>query len=92
MKNKGKNIRLGKGFKWEGEPAALAGTTREISGFTIDNLDTKDFEDAESDYEKIFILSRIILENNSFCEEDSNSRLQCCQEIADIIRQKGILK
>ena len=65
---------------------------REISGYTIDNLDTKTLEQAENNYEKVFVLVRKVLEKNeSFCMDVEEERLQCCQEISDALNQNRVI-
>ena len=88
-----RNFRRGKGYKWEEEVHGPKGAERFASGFTVDNLDKKSYTQAQSDYERIFILVREALElNSASCMDEEEERLQCCQDIADMISQKGIIK
>jgi hypothetical protein len=87
------NIRKGKGFRWSEEVSSRDGQSRTIGGFTIDNLDTKKISEASNNYEKLFILVRELLEKNgAACMDDQTDRLQCCQAIADTIKERGLLK
>jgi len=87
------NIRKGKGVRWTESVSSRDGQKRTLDGFTIDNLDTKNISDATNNYEKLFILVRELLEkNDSKCMDDQEDRLQCCQVIADTIKERGLLK
>jgi hypothetical protein len=87
------NIRKGKGFRWSEEVSSRDGQSRTIDGFTIDNLDTKKISEASNNYEKLFILVRELLEKNEAASmDDQTDRLQCCQTIADTIKERGLLK
>ena len=87
------NIRNGNGFSWSEKISSRDGQSRTIEGRTIDNLDTKTTSDAANNYEKLFILVRELLEkNDSRCMDDQEDRLQCCQAIADAIKERGLLK
>ena len=81
------NIRKGSGYSWSSNSKALAGDDREQRGFTVDNLDTKQFNDAVNNYERIFIIARDILQS-----KPQDNTLQSAQDIADAIRQKGLIK
>ena len=57
----------------------------------IDNLDSKDVNQAEDNYEKVFVTIRNALENNEqFCCDDEQDRLALTQIITDSIKQ-GLL-
>lgn len=87
------NIRKGKGVRWTEDVSSRDGQRRVLDGFTVDNLDTKAISDAANNYEKLFILVRDLLEkNDSRCMDDQEGRLQCCQAIADTIKERGLLK
>ncbi len=80
-----KNIRSGPGYRWSMKDKTANGI-RELSGFTVDNLNTKDLVDATSDYEKTFITIRKTLElYESSCMDVEAERLQCVQAIADAL-------
>jgi len=67
------------GIKWQDVTSHSV-----TSGFTIDNLDTKEFHEAECSYEKLFILIRRVLEeNDACCLDEEAERLQLCQDISD---------
>ncbi len=82
-----KELRQGPGVRWSLFTKTGFGDRHE-SGYTIDNLDKKNIIDAESLFEKIFILSRIALEKNEArCMDSENDRLQCCQDIAKSVHR-----
>lgn len=59
----------------------------------VDNLDTKILEQAENNYEKVFITIRKVLEDNEqFCCDDENDRLSLTQSIADMLRQSMLIR
>lgn len=87
------NIRKGKGYRWSENSIGPHGFERHASGFTVDNLDTKEISETLSAYEKVFVLVRKILERNeSSCMDVEEERLQCCQEIADSLRTNKIIQ
>ena len=84
--------RRGKGVFYR-ETTSTGTGTREVTGFMIDNLDTKLLDKAENNYEKLFILVRAVLEeNDASCMDVEIERLQCCQEIADVLRKNLLIK
>jgi hypothetical protein len=85
------NTRKGKGVVWKETTKGPFGEDRTISGYTIDNLDTKNFKDAVSNYEKLFILLREHLKNSDTAMAEAE-HLQFCQTMADAVRSKGLLK
>ena len=84
------NVRKGKGFCWSDKISCRDGQSRTTGGFTVDNLDTKKIADAGNNYEKLFILVRELLEESD--TKHSEGRLQCCQNIADAIKDRGLLR
>lgn len=85
-------IRHGNGVRWKMVSHTCAGT-RETTGFTIDNLDTKKIEEATSLYEKVFINVREVLAScESMCLDNEEERMQTCQKISDSLRPliKGV--
>ena len=88
-----KNIRSKHGYHWS-EPEIHTGFgSRQTSGFVVDNLDTKKLEEATSSYEKAFIISREVLKDiSSYCLDNDEERLQCCQDLADALRRGLVLK
>ena len=87
-----KNIRKGPGYKWCMVQKTCMGE-QHTSGFSIDNLDTKAFSDATSQYEKTFLTVREVLSAESYDWEkliSEEQKLQMCQDIADEIRNRRI--
>ena len=85
------NVRRGKGVKWRMVSHTCAGT-REVTGFTIDNLDSKKLPQAENTYESVFITIREELEKlSSHCMDEESERLSACQSIADALRSGGLI-
>ena len=59
----------------------------------IDNLDTKDLNQAENNYERVFVTIRKALESNEqFCCDDERDRLALAQIIADSIKQGYLIR
>ncbi len=80
-------VRKGPGVKWKHE--TMHGI---MTGYQIDNLNTKTIKEAESNYEKVFILVREALEKKeSYCMDVESERLQCCQDIADVLRRNSLI-
>ena len=87
-----KVTRNGKGFHWS-EEANSPGGTRSVSGYTIDNLDTKRVEQATNTYEKVFITIREVLKHNEqYCCGDESDRLSIAQVVADTLRQNHLIR
>ena len=75
--------RIGKGLKWYMETE-----TSVIQGFAVDNLDTKKIEEAQDDFERLFITIREVLsQNEAKCMDNEEERLQVCQSLARQIKQ-----
>jgi len=69
-------VRVGKGYRWTDSDRHLYS-----HGFTIDNLDTKSFDEGINSFEKIFITVRGVLVDNK--EDDQyDKNLQLCHTIA----------
>jgi len=86
-----RNIRIKHGYKWDDGELHTGFGARHTYGFSVDHLDTKTLEQAETLYEKVFIVTRTVLENNaSYCMDNDAERLQCCQDIADALRIHGV--
>ena len=67
--------RQGSGVRWQ-----LTTSHQVLSGFSVDNLDTKTLKEASSPFEKLFITIRETLEENeSCCMDEEEERLQVCQ-------------
>ena len=59
----------------------------------IDNLNTKTIEEAEGNYEKVFITVREALsKNEQYCCDDEGDRLSIAQVVADTLRQGGLIR
>jgi len=87
------NIRKGKGYSRKENTSGPLGSTRELAGFTVDNLDKKEILETINNYEKIFVLIRKELERNaSSCMDVEEERLQCCQAIADVLKKGKLIK
>ncbi len=82
MQEESVETRKGNGYYW----TIISGgsyTEYRVEGFTIDNLDTKSFEDAGNDFERIFIEIREGLKSlESYCLDDDANRLQLCHSLA----------
>ena len=87
------NKRSGSGYHWRLFEKTGFGA-RETSGYTIDNLNTKELNDANSGYERVFISIRDGLEHHceSLSLDNKEDRLQCTQVIADMLRTEGLIK
>lgn len=89
-----KNKRRGCGYSWslDDTRGPKTGFTRSIRGFTVDHLDKKKVEEANNDYERVFILIRETLEkNNAACCDEEKDRLNLCQEISDILSENRLI-
>ena len=85
------NIRRGNGVFWKDENETGFGS-RETSGFAVDDLNTKELNQAKNSYEKLFILVRKTLEENeSLCMDDESDRLQLCQVVADSLQKCNLI-
>lgn len=59
----------------------------------VDNLDTKSIDQAEDNYEKVFITIREALSNNEqYCCDDENDRLSLTQVIADLLSRGSLIR
>lgn len=89
-----KRIRKGSGLKVI--ITSGHGCTESISEFyEIDNLNTKQTEEARDNYEKVFIAIREHLEGNAdgqFNIGSESARLTLCQDISDILRQACLIR
>lgn len=83
MKDRDYRKRKGCGIKWRMVHPSCLGET-EITGYDIDNLDTKTLDDAVTPFEELFINIREVLEENeSRCADNVEDRLELCQVISD---------
>ena len=75
-------IRLKSGIKWQLVGKSCLGT-QVISGFTRDDLDTKEVEETVGKFGLFFVALRKVLEQNeSCCLDNEEERLKICQEFA----------
>ena len=59
----------------------------------VDNLNTKTVDEAEDNYEKVFITVRDVLsENEQYCCDDEGDRLSIAQVVADVLRRGGLIR
>ena len=89
MEDKEFSRRVGNGIKWQ----MITKSGKEvITGFTIDNLDTKNIEDAEGKFEEVFVVIRQALETvDSCCLDTKEERLRVCQRVCDSLKGNKLL-
>ena len=59
----------------------------------VDNLDTKTIDDAQDNYERVFVTVREALsENEQYCCDDEGDRLSLAQVVTDLLRQGGLIR
>ena len=59
----------------------------------VDNLDTKSIDQAENNYEKVFITVRDALsENEQYCCDDEGDRLSLTQVIVDLLSRGSLIR
>ncbi len=69
--------RKGRGIRWQ---MLCKGGSEVVSGYTIDNLDTKEASEASGLFEHIFVKTRKTLEQReSLCLDSERERLEVCQ-------------
>jgi len=68
------------------------GTTSESIYFEIDNLDTKTIEQAENNYEEVFVRFRDLLTNKPWCCDNREDVLSICQALADNMRENLLIR
>ena len=79
MNEKDYTIRAGPGIKWQQVTSHSV-----ISGYSIDNLNTKEPAEAKNPFEELFISVRKVLEQHESCCMDVESeRLKVCQAVSD---------
>ena len=66
--------------------------TREVTGFTIDHLDTKGLEEAANNYEEVFIRIRETLRGKPWCCDSEQDILFICQTLADDLRSNLLIR
>lgn len=71
-------IRTGKGYQWVQHSPFYT-----VRGYTTDNLDTKKIEDANGNFEAIFInLREMLMEHKDLADKTNNTKLSICHELA----------
>ena len=68
------------------------GSTSESIFHDIDNLDTKTIEQAENNYEEVFIRFRDLLTNKPWCCDNREDVLSICQALADNMRENLLIR
>lgn len=86
-----KVIRKGKGYHWS-EEAHAPGGTRSVSGYTIDNLDTKTLDETTGAYEETFVRIRTLLDSKPWCCDSTEDVLSICQAVSDELRENLLLR
>ncbi len=68
------------------------GSTSESIFHEIDNLDTKTIEQAENNYEEVFVRFRDLLTDKPWCCDSTEDVLSICQTLADSMRQNLLIR
>ena len=68
------------------------GSTSESTFLEIDNLDTKTLEQAENNYEEVFVRFRDLLTDKSWCCDSREDVLSMCQALADSMRDNLLIR
>ena len=68
------------------------GSTSESIFFEVDNLDTKTIEQAENNYEEIFVRFRDLLTDKPWCCDSRDDVLSICQTLADSMRKNLLIR
>ena len=68
------------------------GSTSESTFFEIDNLDTKTIEQAENNYEEVFVRFRDLLTDKPWCCDSRDDVLSICQALADSMRKNLLIR
>ena len=68
------------------------GSTSESVFFEVDNLDTKTIEQAENNYEEVFIRFRNLLTDQPWCCDSKEDVLSMCQALADDMRENLLIR
>ena len=68
------------------------GSTSESTFLEIDNLDTKTIEQAENNYEEVFVRFRDLLTNKPWCCDSREDVLSICQVLADSMRENLLIR
>tara|TARA_B100000989_G_scaffold215181_1_gene163693 strand:- start:5365 stop:5646 length:282 start_codon:yes stop_codon:yes gene_type:complete len=67
-------------------------STSESIFHEIDNLDTKTIEQAEDNYQEVFIRIRELLTDKPWCCDNAADTLSICQIIADDLRSNLLIR
>ena len=68
------------------------GSTSESTFHEIDNLDTKTIEQAENNYEEVFVRFRDLLTDKPWCCDNRDDVLSICQALADSMRENLLIR
>ncbi len=68
------------------------GSTSESTFVEIDNLDTKTIEQAENNYEEVFVRFRDLLTDKPWCCDSREDVLSICQVLADSMRENLLIR
>lgn len=88
---KSKKIRKGRGLTTK-LYSDSHGSTSESTFFEVDNLDTKTLEQAENNYEEVFVRFRDLLTDKSWCCDSREDVLSICQALADNMRENLLIR
>ena len=67
-------------------------STSESIFLEVDNLDTKTIEQAESNYEEVFVRIRDLLTDKPWCCDNRDDVLSICQALADSMRENLLIR
>ena len=67
-------------------------STSESTFLEIDNLDTKTIEQAENNYEEVFVRFRDLLTDKPWCCDSGEDVLSMCQALADNMRENLLIR
>ena len=67
-------------------------STSESTFVEIDNLDTKTLEQAENNYEEVFVRFRDLLTDKPWCCDSREDVLSICQALADSMRENLLIR
>ena len=84
-------IRKGRGLKTR-LYSDSHGSTSESTFFEVDNLDTKTLEQAENNYEEVFVRFRDLLTDKPWCCDSREDVLSMCQVLADSMRENLLIR
>ena len=68
------------------------GATSVSTFLEIDNLDTKTLEQAENNYEEVFVRFRDLLTDTPWCCDSREDVLSICQALADSMRENLLIR